>query len=1707
MKNRKRILAGLLTAIMTISMLPSAAFASESVEDEPAAETAVVSSEEYEVEPTVEEVPEAVTEEAVSEEVVSEEAVTEETTAEEAAEPSEETAAAEEAEEPVSEEAVTEAPAEETAETAVQTKTLEAEGKDYVVTITYNAKAEIPDDARIKVEEVFENSKKYDYADYVEQAAEAIESEVDELNYVRLFDISIVDADGKKIEPESTVDVQIRLKDVKKVEETTQVVHFAGEDETPELIDAEIKGKNVSFETDGFSIYAVIGTGDYETITVNFYGADYDPEAEENTPLETVYVKELDKNEINGQAPQLDTIIYDPGAGEMPDEYTFYGWSIGVADYPVDVRGKNIDQVKDYIRGLDFSTVEDHTLNIYAMVVTYYKVDYVDGDGYSLGSGRALTKKAGEPAEYTVNMGYSTDDEHNFEGWHVKEGLNNIIEPADTTAETLFPNETEIKIKGDVTFSVVAPEGHWLVFNENGKHASYNAPRFVKSDDNTNGEGLETVRNGYTFGGWYTGAPSEEGGEPTGEEFEFGHKLEDTITLYAKWNPISNADYTIIVWKESLAGGWDFADSKVLNGRVGAVTDKVVRQGSGKEVYALIDGTEYKYPGFNFSEYDSSKTIAPEGNTVINVRFTRNEYTLTFWTTSYLLEIPVRVVATFTEKFGTDISSHFPMRGTILNWPVDVLGLNSLARWDAQPPATTYDKPVVYIDTMPAEDIVFYANRSVVDQRTMYYYVEALPDQTPVKTFNGKDFVLYKGPLYARYNYFTETEDYMDILGCEKYGTNVTFDSQGRSTANTLECYYTRVSKRINYMDGAYFDGDDYRMYLGSGQRLPNSDIDPVLYGSDISSYNKGGDNYFETESPDEGFVLEGWFVDQACTQPYTFDRMSSSDITVYAKWRQIQYRVFLRTNVPEDDTSLTWGSEGQQTNFRVSYGSKVSAPYGIRTGYKFYGWHKDPEMTIPVYSQGIVLNKDTVPVDNAQYNYDKTKTENYTDPSNKYGNASATSNADVERFWITQRYELFARWGKEIPGAKGIGIHYDAGDDGTNPPADDPVLYQDNTEVVAGAAPKAKAGKVFKGWVVQKWNGSYYDDTEVVRLPGETFFAYVDDAKIVDAETGDIVEEAVEEGNYIYTIQLKATYEDKEETVPTHITWYKNDGTGETYRSDVNIKINQAVSVYGLGSGETAPARNAYTFLGWAKGIERATATDPANTSTNETTANFLEYKDGKYYLPGTTTEITEVAADEVTPYEALYAIWKRKPQIHIYHSATGEIEDVEIPADGTPIDLTAKVTEDYLYGGYYSYVNGGKGTAQTSSGKSLAVTLADDDKTFYLKEVNKSYLKPAGYIVYNKTHNGLIQDFYAIVNVDAETNGSTDYVSCGVIVTSGSKSEDKNSTTPALEYVVEKPTDKEGEKITVETINGSSLGTAGAAIAAFQITDYVVGGATVQIRGYWVTKDGIKVTGYSDRMVQFDAVNQDYAQYTPNVCFTGWKNSNPVIEGKTSNTKTGFKKVGTTITETVVNSETGNAMVPRRLAMIIAPSEKLEFKVTKFSGSTSTVQTVEEGDQTGKITYKNKSGYIFAGWYQDEKLTIPADFSDIREDVTVYAKYVSKKDVTLTFIRKKNKTGTVTFDATVAVNNTKKFAEIGIVCDNDGKQTSTVLGKVSTTKSGTKKNPKYTYKFTGSVKVKGLAKKDSFTAEVYWVTPDGTKVKMDTSKCKYSNGVVKVQ
>ena len=184
------------------------------------------------------------------------------------------------------------------------TKILDAQGHTYEIEVTYTQEAEIPEDAQVKVEEIPEGSDLWEA--YRLQTAAALNA--DDVRLPGLYDITIVDAEGNKVEPKAAVNVAFKLLNDDTTEDI-QVVHFKEEipqelveaaaqtqettDQTEvqteplaeedkiasEEIQASVEGDTVTFDTDSFSVYAFAYTivtyyktasGETYKITLNY---------------------------------------------------------------------------------------------------------------------------------------------------------------------------------------------------------------------------------------------------------------------------------------------------------------------------------------------------------------------------------------------------------------------------------------------------------------------------------------------------------------------------------------------------------------------------------------------------------------------------------------------------------------------------------------------------------------------------------------------------------------------------------------------------------------------------------------------------------------------------------------------------------------------------------------------------------------------------------------------------------------------------------------------------------------------------------------------------------------------------------------------------------------------------------------------------------------------------------------------------------------------------------------------------------------------------------------------------------------------------------------------------------------------------------------------------------------------------------------------
>lgn len=1273
------------------------------------------------------------------------------------------------------------------------------------------------------------------------------------------YDITL--KDGKsEWQPKAGQPVMVTIADASFTDGEYLDVYHEGANGNEFVATVSPKNGQITFPARSFSVYIVTQAGDEARLKVKFY--QNSQQVADDEPVE-IYVKKKDID--NGH---FNSVLYDPGVGTLEEGVTFLGWIKGNPNYTydnVEPDAKTIAGVRTEIQSeLEDGIQEGDEVAYYAMLFKTYIVSYYDGSPATLGSDNVTFRADATETEYsyTISKTYvPTSSEYNFMGWVVKDETpstaDNIVSTA--PADGLYQFGDEITIKGNVNFSVDEEQGNWLVFDENGKGATYNAPQFVKNGDVTSAEDLlEMKRPGYEFVDWYTDQACTDG-----NVFEFGHELTERTTIYAKWTAHETAGYSVIVWMQKLTdqavegqpnSDYDFGQSfRVEDAQVGTQPTAVV--GSTGATSITVDGNTVSEEGFHFVSTDqSSVTITPEGTSVVNVYMDRDVVTLNFhvWgygdetytaTTSnsgtqyglvdgeyvqltrvtaydgtfndvYVWTYPTTTTtytgtryryngglfgSGWTSGTGNDYNygnindgympltqngntwtySALPYTGTrylrsqgtgwgdyltISGRYGSTLAENSVA-WPEEYDwyetgsnnGTASGTRTTFLDAfLPAStstQVDFYG--STPAGNTHVYFYKQRPDRTGYDLANtvntsASGFNLsdkYNGYKCTAWNSTNNTNNWnvvgekMNQSGNWYYDANPNqsgYQTASISATTGLHIYFNVETYELDFLSGSTYYGNNgtnpetgaptYGTYQETLSPEVLSTQPNVAYGANLADYQ--GYTPAESTWPD-GYVFDGWFADDGCTTPYAFTSMPANNVALYAKWRQIRFRVFLHPNAyieTEDgdlvkDQTLDWGSETQAMNFGIAWGDKISAPTGRRDNYEFVGWFTDAAFQHPFNKDAFIMNNTNVP---AEPEYDKNV--DMTDVMDKWGeivDEATAYNSDLARPWVQRKYDLYAQWRATVDGAIGIDVVYDDGD-GSNAPTDQN-HYLDAAVATAGAAATAPANKVFSHWVVQKYNcdEQQFEDTEITVYPGEKFTIHRNDALIevsewcdplddnpkvhpaarkeveptpcnnltpptdtytvetgVDPETGEPITETrgyTKIYDAEYTIQLRAEYLDVEQPQPTFIIWFNNyeDAAEDVLRQDGNtgqeddtheeLIVNHAVDI------PTPEDRPGYKFLGWFKQrVEEGEDVEPV-IEIAEDAELFLYYneEDGKYYKEATfENEATQVAADEADPYDYLYAAWEQTcvvPEV--------EVEGVAVCA-GKNATLEATIT-----------------------------------------------------------------------------------------------------------------------------------------------------------------------------------------------------------------------------------------------------------------------------------------------------------------------------------------------------------------------------------------------------------------------------------------------
>ncbi len=465
---------------------------------------------------------------------------------------------------------------------------------------------------------------------------------------------------------------------------------------------------------------------------------------------------------------------------------------------------------------------------------------------------------------------------------------------------------------------------------------------------------------------------------------------------------------------------------------------------------------------------------------------------------------------------------------------------------------------------------------------------------------------------------------------------------------------------------------------------------------------------------------------------------------------------------------------------------------------------------------------------------------------------------------------------------------------------------------------------------------------------------------------------------------------------------------------------------------------------------------------------------------------------------------------------AAVNAANRVRITDNTATVDLTKKVPAGYLYGGSFS--NKECTIAQTyANGENPASFHPQSGATYYIWEAPVDYLVPKS-LSLSKTIEGQpnVIGFYLLTGVDRLY-----YQSAGFDVTNGSGSSISitdvgESDSTALNG----GSGKVYQSLTTVYTNGSSDTykpgegvfkplSASSYLACFSVPSdaWAAKDKKVVFTPYWITLDGMKVTGTTTRTCQSDGPGNRVVKMIAEA-----KSGSTIMPANTA-VQMLLTACGNVAVDGSENAPSASVdpidpidpidpVVPIDPIDPVTPVDPVEpakqFSVTVYDGGSVYTLSAEAGEAiSSRLVSAGMHGMRFAGWFLDERSTAAAELKNVQGDMDVYAKYVSDTYLTLRYrnvglFRSRNVKLYAALDST-------DYAEAGFVID--GKAVSCPITKDAYTafflygSTVREDNTLVSYTYGTS----DLRYGDTVEITPYWVTLDGTTVYGTTQTLTY--------
>ena len=957
------------------------------------------------------------------------------------------------------------------------------------------------------------------------------------------------------------------------------------------------------------------------------------------------------------------------------------------------------------------------------------------------------------------------------------------------------------------------------------------------------------TKPGYTFSGWEPQVPATVPAENT--------------THKAKWTP-GESGFTVVFWYEnandngySVAGTYKPADVK-------PGTEKK----SGDYKNQNFTGRDTKHFTYNAAKAETV-TVKGDGSTVLNVYYTRNTYTLKFrvlncdkWLFHTHSDSCYKVIKTITAKYQADIHGNFPIKdGNDTIWWKVPQGTETYGNSDEQ-------RYLGSIDTMPGENITFEKNDSESGAK-IYYYVETINGAAGDTAYKGRNYKQYKviDLDYSESTSLTYREEFHPITGFTQGDSNPYLPKDGsvRMQKNNY-LYYTRNSYNLKFYNyNAYVDGKG-----GS-----------VQYEAPLSSH------YFEPEYPanleKNAYVFDGWYTTAGCYEGSKADlntmTMPASDVILYAKWVPKTHTV----KAYQTKDALENGEDALHTYDNVPHGTAVPSTPGdpVNGAYVFVGWFYEENGVEKAFDFSMPIVKDL----NLYAKWSSNTLVTYTIYYKSGDTEIAEPTTGSALAGTTLTFE--AKTGDELNEGYQSGYFPETGSHSMV------MDIEGNNEFTFVYVEMAKVG-----YTVRYLDKATGEPVVVNGVPtpdktGETSDAIITEKFMQisgyapDAYQKRLVLSANEAENVI-----TFWYTKDELHAPVQIVhWIQNiAGEGYTeYQSSTNLngEIGQTytgtpLTIPGFtynekksnASGElTAEGlelnlyydRNMYDYV-----VKHVDADD--NSVIKEEAVQQARFGAQVYgtvdktlegYMPIENQDETKTLIIGTGTNEIVFMYYKC---YYIGHVQSGSLNNTDtIRLTGSPENLTARVPQGYLYGGAFTNEACDADHVQTFTQGENAINFTPvKGKTYYIWEVNKNYLKPRAYVVsrHDPDNNGgyNVVGLYLTSSVDRNM-----YSEVGFTVDGTNFASDGGKVYDKVQAVY---TDGSGVKEEmyvmadgVWDVQAQAPASRGGYVSIYTVSMNTFYNKSAEsplsYQPYWVTLDGIKVTGaYAARTCYYQGV-----------------------------------------------------------------------------------------------------------------------------------------------------------------------------------------------------------------------------------------------------------